>query len=170
MAVLALLTALAVLMGYVESLIPLNAGVPGIKIGICNIVVLFVLLLFSWKEALAVSAARVLIIGFLFGNLYSIAYGLAGTALSILGMTLLLKSRRCGLLGVSAAGGVLHNVGQILTAKLVLPSLPLLWYVPVLIFAGMAAGAVVGGIVYLIWKRAFPVFRSVQTYTKEDGS
>ena len=147
-AMLALLIALAVLMGYVESLIPLNFGIPGIKIGLCNIVILIVLLQYSWKEALAVSVVRILAVGFLFGNLFSIIYSLSGAVLSILIMTLLLKSGRFGLLGVSAAGGCVHNIGQLLVAKIVLPGLPLLWYTPVLMFAGLATGALVAVIVY----------------------
>lgn len=153
MAMLALLIALAVLMGYVESLIPLNFGIPGIKIGLCNIVILIVLLRYSWKEALAVSVVRILAVGFLFGNLFSIIYSLSGAVLSILVMTLLLKSGRFGLLGVSAAGGCVHNIGQLLVAKIVLPGLPLLWYTPVLMFAGLATGALVAVIVYEVMVR-----------------
>ena len=152
-AMLALLIALAVLMGYVESLIPLNFGIPGIKIGLCNIVILIVLLQYSWKEALAVSVVRILAVGFLFGNLFSIVYSLSGAVLSILVMTLLLKSGRFGLLGVSAAGGCVHNIGQLLVAKIVLPGLPLLWYTPVLMFAGLATGALVAVIVYEVMIR-----------------
>ena len=149
-ALLALLTALAILMGYVESLIPLNFGIPGIKIGLCNIVILILLLRYSWKEALGVSVVRILTVGFLFGNLFSILYSLTGAVLSILAMTLLLKSERFGLLGVSAAGGCMHNIGQLLIAKIVLPGLPLLWYTPVLMFAGLATGTLVAVVVYEI--------------------
>ena len=152
-AVLAMLTALAILIGYVESLLPLNFGIPGIKPGLCNIVILITLLLFSWKEALIVSAARVLVIGFLFGNLFSIVYGLAGTALSILVMTLLVTAGRYGMIGISAAGGAAHNMGQLLIAKIVLPALPFAGYAPVLITAGLVTGAVVGLLCYEIYRR-----------------
>ena len=152
-AVLAMLTALAILIGYVESLLPLNFGIPGIKPGLCNIVILITLLLFSWKEALIVSAARVLVIGFLFGNLFSIVYGLAGTALSILVMTLLVTAGRYGMIGISAAGGAAHNMGQLLIAKIVLPALPFAGYAPVLIAAGLVTGAVVGLLCYEIYRR-----------------
>ena len=153
LAMLALLTALAILIGYVESLIPLNFGIPGIKPGLCNIVILITMMLFSWREALIVSAARVLVIGFLFGNLFSILYGLTGTVLSILVMAFLFEMEIFGMLGISAAGGTIHNIGQLLVAKAVLPALPLLWYTPVLIFAGMATGALVGLLVHEIWQR-----------------
>ena len=161
MAILALFIALAILMGYVESLLPLNFGIPGIKIGLCNIVILSVLLQFSWKEALMVSIARILVIGFLFGNLFSILYSLSGAVLSIAVMSLLLRSRRFGLLGISAAGGCMHNIGQLLTAKAVLPGLPLLWYTPVLILAGLATGALVAIVVYEISRRIFPGYLQI---------
>ena len=152
-ALLALLTALAILIGYVESLIPLNFGIPGVKPGLCNIVILITLLLFSWKEALLVSCARVLIIGFLFGNLFSIAYGLAGTGLSILVMALLLKAGRNGIAAISAAGGTAHNMGQLLVAKIVLPALPAEEYATVLIISGLVTGTIVGILVYEIYRR-----------------
>lgn len=161
MAILALFIALAILMGYVESLLPLNFGIPGIKIGLCNIVILSVLLQYSWKEALMVSIARILVIGFLFGNLFSILYSLSGAVLSIAVMSLLLRSRRFGLLGISAAGGCMHNIGQLLTAKAVLPGLPLLWYTPVLILAGLATGALVAIVVYEISRRIFPGYLQI---------
>ena len=160
---LALLIALAVLMGYVESLLPLHFGIPGIKIGLCNIVILSVLLQYSWKEALMVSIARILVIGFLFGNLFSILYSLSGAVLSIAVMSLLLRSRRFGLLGISAAGGCMHNIGQLLTAKAVLPGLPLLWYTPVLILAGLATGALVAIVVYEVSRR---IFRGIPADTR----
>lgn len=153
LAYLAALTALAILIGYVESLIPLNFGIPGIKIGLCNIVILIVLVLFSGKEALLVSAARILVIGFLFGNLFSIVYSLAGAVLSILVMSCLLRTGKFGFLGISAAGGCMHNIGQLLVAKAILPSLPLLWYTPVLMSAGIVTGAVVAAVVYEIMRR-----------------
>ena len=153
LAYLALLIALAVLMGYVESLIPLHFGIPGIKIGLCNIVILIVLLLYSPKEALLVSAARILVIGFLFGNLFSILYSLAGAVLSILVMAVLMRTGTCGLMGISACGGAAHNIGQLLVARLVLPGLPLLWYTPVLMIAGILTGVLVAFLVYEVMKR-----------------
>lgn len=152
-AYLGLLTALAIVLGYVESLIPLDFAVPGIKLGLCNIVVLIVLQMYDWKAAVAVSAVRVTVIGFLFGNLFSIAYGMAGTLLSILVMTLLLKSGRFSLIGVSAAGGTAHNIGQILVALVVVPSFPVFWYLPVLMLAGDVTGIVIGIIVSAVLPR-----------------
>ncbi|MEE8886022.1 MAG: Gx transporter family protein [Eubacteriales bacterium] len=152
-AYLGLLTALAIVLGYVESLIPFDFAVPGIKLGLCNVAILIVLELYSWREAIIVTVIRVIVIGFLFGNMFSIAYGMAGALLSILVMTLLLKTDRFTLIGVSAAGGTAHNIGQILVAFAVAPTLPLLWYMPVLMLAGDATGILIGIIVSAVLPR-----------------
>ena len=148
-----LLLALAVLFGYVEAVIPVPMPVPGMKLGLANIVIVTILYLAGWKEAIVISALRVLIIGFLFGNLFSISYGLAGTALSILGMALVRKTRRFSVVSVSALGGVLHNCGQILVATLVVIGFPWKWYLPVLMLAGLGAGIVTGFLNRLIVPR-----------------
>ena len=148
-----LLLALAVLFGYVEAVIPVPMPVPGMKLGIANIVIVTILYLAGWKEAIVISALRVLIIGFLFGNLFSISYGLAGTALSILGMALIRKAGRFSVVSVSALGGVLHNCGQILVATLVVIGFPWKWYLPVLMLAGLGAGIVTGFLNRLIIPR-----------------
>ena len=139
-----LLLALAVLFGYVEALIPIPLPVPGMKLGLANIVIVTVLYLSGWKITIIISALRVVIVGLLFGNLFSITYGLAGTALSILGMTLLRRTKRFSVLSVSALGGVLHNCGQILIATLVVIGFPWQWYLPILMLAGLAAGTITG--------------------------
>ena len=148
-----LLLALAVLFGYVEAIIPVPMPVPGMKLGLANIVIVTILYLAGWKEAIVISALRVLIIGFLFVNLFSISYGLAGTALSILGMALVRKTRRFSVVSVSALGGVLHNCGQILVATLVVIGFPWKWYLPVLMLAGLGAGIVTGFLNRLIVPR-----------------
>ena len=148
-----LLLALAVLFGYVEAIIPVPMPVPGMKLGLANIVIVTILYLAGWKEAIVISALRVLIIGFLFGNLFSISYGLAGTALSILGMALIRKTGRFSVVSVSALGGVLHNCGQILVATLVVIGFPWKWYRPVLMLAGLGAGIVTGFLNRLIVPR-----------------
>ena len=152
-AVSGLLLALAVLFGYVEAIIPGPMPVPGMKLGLANIVIVTILYLAGWKEAIVISALRVLIIGFLFGNLFSISYGLAGTAFSILGMALVRKTGRFSVVSVSALGGVLHNCGQILVATLVVIGFPWKWYLPVLMLAGLGAGIVTGFLNRLIIPR-----------------
>ena len=150
---LGLLTALAILCGYIESLIPFNFGIPGMKLGLCNVVILLVLLLFGWKEAALVSAARVVVIGFLFGNLFSIAYSMGGAMLSILVMAILIRTGKFHETGISAAGGAAHNIGQILVAYLVTPQLPLLWYLPIIMIAGLITGILIGLAVWAVLLR-----------------
>lgn len=154
-----LLLALAVLFGYVEAILPIPMPVPGMKLGLANIVIVTILYLAGLKEALIISALRVLIIGFLFGNLFSITYGLAGAALSLTGMSLARRSGRFSVLSVSALGGLLHNCGQILVAMIVVIGFPWQWYLPVLMLAGLAAGTVTGAVnrmilprVHFLWK------------------
>jgi heptaprenyl diphosphate synthase len=151
--VLALLTACAIIMGYVEAVLPLDIGIPGVKPGLCNIVILAALILFSWKEALLVSVVRILAVGFMFGNLFSISYSMAGTICAILIMTVLLNTGRFGLLGISASGGAMHGMGQMIVAKAVLPALPFAGYASVLILSGIVTGALVGLISYEILRR-----------------
>ena len=152
-AILALLTACAVIMGYVEAVLPLDIGIPGVKPGLCNIVIIAALILFSWKEALLVSAVRILAIGFMFGNLFSISYSMAGTLCAIFIMTILVNTGRFGLLGISASGGAMHGLGQMIVAKAVLPALPFAGYASVLILSGLVTGALVGFISYELLRR-----------------
>ncbi|MDO4307823.1 MAG: Gx transporter family protein [Eubacteriales bacterium] len=143
-AYLGLFSAVAIIFGYVESLIPIFAGIPGIKLGLANLAVLFILERYSWKEAAMVSTVRILVIGFLFGNLFSIVYSLAGAAFSLLVMTILKKQEGFSLTGISIAGGVSHNVGQLLAAVAIVENLSLLYYAPVLLVSGVVTGLLIG--------------------------
>ena len=105
-AFLGLFSALAIILGYVESLFPVFIGIPGIKLGLANLAVLFILERYTWKEALIVSFIRIVVIGFLFGNMFSILYSLAGAVLSLAVMTFLKKKTGASLLAVSMAGGI----------------------------------------------------------------
>lgn len=155
-AVLALLTACAIIMGYVETILPLDLGIPGVKPGLCNIVILITMIMFSWKEALIVSIVRILAVGFMFGSLFSIAYSTAGTLLAILIMTILFRVGRFGLIGISASGGAMHGIGQMLVAKAVLPALPFAGYTSILILTGVLTGTIVGFISYELLRRICP--------------
>lgn len=158
-AVLAMLTSFALILGYIESLIPLNFGIPGIKPGLCNIVILLTLLLYSWREAVLVSAVRILAVGFLFGNAFSILYSLAGGLLSIIIMAFLIRAGAFGLIGISASGGAVHGIGQLIVAKIVLPSLPFAGYAAVLTVSGVVTGSLVGLITHEIYKRTIAVYK-----------
>ena len=145
----ALLIALAMVLSWLESMLPLPAAAPGMKLGLTNLVVLFALYRMGPCPAAAISLVRVLLVSMTFGNAYSFAYSLAGAAVSLAVMLALKRTGRFSILGVSIAGGVGHNLGQILVAAAVLGD-AVIWYLPVLLVSGVAAGAaigVVGGIV-----------------------
>ena len=140
-AYLGLLLALAVIFGYIEALIPVPVPIPGIKLGLANLVIAAVLYFYGPFEAMTVTVLRVLIIGFLFGNMFSIVYGMSGAAASRISLK---RTRAFGIIGVSALGGVVHNVAQVIAAVLILEGFPWRWYLPVLMLAGLAAGILVG--------------------------
>ncbi len=184
-----LLLALALVLSYVESLIPFSFGIPGIKLGLPNLVVVLILFLqrpFSGKRlkdqhpekpscdagsgpagepyregflpgtALFLNSLRILIAGFLFGSLFSILYGLAGGLLSYAAMRIL-KTFGAGTAFVSIAGGLFHNLGQLLVAMLIVQNLRLIWYFPVLAVSGIITGALIG----IAAERLLPYLRRV---------
>ncbi len=140
----ALLTALAMVLSWLESLLVFPGLLPGMKVGLTNIVVLFALYRMGLRDAVRISLARVLLASMTFGNAYSFAYSLAGAALSLAVMAGLKKWDKFSLLGVSAAGGVCHNLGQLAVAAAVLETARLGWYLPALLASGTAAGVVIG--------------------------
>lgn len=152
-AYLGLFAAIAIIFGYVESLIPFFAGIPGMKLGLANLAILFILEKYSWKEAALVSTVRILVIGFLFGNMFSILYSLAGAALSLTVMTLMKKFSGFSILGISVAGGVSHNIGQLIVASLIVENTSLLYYAPALLISGVVTGLLIGLLTGEITKR-----------------
>lgn len=141
---MAMLVALAMIFSYVESLIPINFGVPGMKLGVANLVTVTGLYFLKTPEVLAVSVLRVLLTGFIFGNGMSIIYSLAGAVVSLLAMALVKKMDGISIVGVSITGGFFHNIGQILVAMSVVENLKLIYYLPVLLVAGTVTGFVIG--------------------------
>lgn len=142
--VMALTIALAMVLSFLESQIPAFVAIPGVKVGLANIAVVFALYKLGWKEAAGISLIRVLLISVLFGNFASLFYSLAGAVLSLLGMILLKHSEKFSAVAVSVAGGVLHNVGQILMACILLETDIIRYYLPFLILSGVLAGVVIG--------------------------
>ena len=140
----ALLVSLAMVLSWLESLIVFPGLLPGMKVGLTNLVVVFALYRASLRDAAAVSLVRVALVSLTFGNAYSFAYSLAGAALSLAVMAALKRTGRFSILGVSAAGGVGHIIGQILVAMAVLRSGYAAGYLPVLLVSGVSAGAAVG--------------------------
>ena len=143
-AYLGVFLALALICSYVEALIPFYFGIPGVKLGLTNIVVVLLLYLVGAREALLISVARVLLAGFLFGNMFSIIYSLAGALLSFAVMALLKKTGKFGVLPISISGGIFHNVGQLVVAALVVENYNIFYYMPVLLVAGIVTGALIG--------------------------
>ena len=163
-AFLGLATALAMIVSYVETLIPFHPGIPGAKIGLTNIVILIVLYRSGFRDAVSVSGVRIVLTGFLFGNLAAVLYSLAGGAVSLCVMQFLKaglpqkgsnmnrKESKFSILGVSMAGGVAHNLGQLLVAVFVVENANLLYYLPFLIVSGLVAGICIGMIALEIMK------------------
>lgn len=140
----ALLVALAMALSWLESMIPLPGLLPGMKVGLANLVVVFALYRMSPGDAASISLVRVLLTSAAFGSAYSFAYSLVGAALSLAVMAGLKKLDQFSIVGVSAAGGVCHNIGQLLVAAAVLETVRLGWYLPVLLASGTLTGAAIG--------------------------
>lgn len=139
-----LFTALALIFSYVEVLIPFNFGVPGIKLGLANIVLVVALYKMKTSYVYIIMLLKVFLTGLLFGNIMSIAFSLAGGVLSLGIMTLLRKVPSFGIMGVSIGGAVCHNIGQLAVACFVVSSFAVSYYLPVLLLGGVATGAVIG--------------------------
>ena len=138
------LLALSLILSYIESILPFSVGIPGIKLGLPNLVVILILYVYSAKEAFTVNMLRILLSGFLFGNLYSILYALAGALCSFCMMLFLRKVKCFSIAGVSTCGGVFHNIGQILVAVFVVDTFAPAFYLPFLIIAGAVTGFLIG--------------------------
>lgn len=149
----AILTTLALIFSYVEFLIPFTPAIPGVKPGLANIVVLFALYYMSPKDALTINALRIIIAGLLFSGVFGAIYSLAGGLVSFTIMALLKKSNKFSIVGVSMAGGVGHNLGQLIVASLLVSNFKLFLYFPVLLFTGLGSGIAIGVIVYIVEKK-----------------
>lgn len=143
--VLALCVALCLVLSYLELLLPpLSAAVPGIKPGLANILIVFVLYRMGVRDAAAVSFLRLVLSALLFGSVLSLAYSAAGACLSLTGMALLRRTDRFSPVGVSVCGGVLHNAGQILVAAWLMRTAAIGYYMIVLAVTGTVSGVLVG--------------------------
>ena len=143
-ATLGLLLAFALILGYVETLIPFPFGVPGMKLGLPNLAVLLVLYLFGAREALLVNICRVCLSAFLFGSFSSLLYSLAGAFFSFFIMALLKKHPAFSITGVSCAGGIAHNAAQLCVAMLITETVQILYYIPPLLACGCLTGFCLG--------------------------
>ena len=143
-AVFGVFTSLALILSYVELLIPINFGIPGMKLGLANLLVVILLYKGCPRDALLLSVIRILLSGLIFGNMFSIFYSLGGGLLSLAVMVFLKKTGQFTVAGISIGGGASHNVGQLLVAMFVVQTYQVGYYLPVLLIAGVITGAVIG--------------------------
>ena len=146
----AVFTALSMILSYVDSLIPLVPQIPGIKLGLANLVIVFALFTFGIPEAVVINLARVLLTGFTFTGMTGLLYSLSGAFLSLALMCILKKTGRFSVIGISMAGGVFHNLGQLLCACLMVSDMRLLAYYPVLALSGTITGILMGALAYRV--------------------
>ncbi len=144
MAFLGLCVSLSMILSYFESLVPPLVAVPGVKAGFANLVTIFMLYKVGVKQAAAVTLVRVILVSILFGSGVSMVYSLVGAGLSLAVMIPLKKWKLLSCVGVSVAGGVLHNVGQVLTACILMETSQIIFYLPVLLISGTVAGIIIG--------------------------
>ena len=152
-AIAGLLAALALIFSYIEVLFPVSTSVPGVKLGIANIVIIIALYYMDGRYALAINLVRVFIAGLLFSGVFGILYSLAGALLSLGTMVVLKRTGLFSITGVSLAGGVMHNLGQMLVAAVVVGNIKVFVYFPVLIISGVISGAIIGILAHLILLR-----------------
>lgn len=163
LAAIGMLSALALVLSFLESLIPFQPGLPGIKLGLANLVIVFALYRMNVHSALLINTVRILLAGLLFSGLFGLLYSAAGAAASLTAMTLLLQINRkreqagksilFSIFGVSMTGGVFHNLGQLLVAILFFSSLNLIYYLPVMIISGIVMGLINGMIARLLLQK-----------------
>lgn len=161
-ALLGVLTTLALVLSYLETLLPpLSTVAPGIKIGLPNIVIIFLLYRFGVIEAVTISIIRVFIVALLFGNVMTLAYSFAGAILSIALMKLMMKIKLFSEVGVSVVGGISHNLGQILVAIFLFDTVQIGYYMIILSVTGTIAGVVIGIIASMLLKKLEKILRFV---------
>lgn len=153
LAMASMFACLALIFSYVEAIIPFSVGIPGVKLGIANLVVIIALYEMSFRYAFTINVIRILIAGLLFSGLFGALYSLAGGLLSLLVMWGLKKANWFSMIGVSMAGGVAHNMGQLLVASLIVSNLKMFLYFPILMFSGIASGIMIGIVAYVVDKK-----------------
>ena len=138
---IAMLVALAIIFSYVEVLIPINIGIPGVKLGLANLVIVIALYSLDMGDVWLISLVRIVLVGFMFGSLMSIAYSLAGAIVSLIAMMIIKKT---DFFGISIIGAVCHNMAQIAVAAFVVKNNGIYYYVPMLLIAGVITGGIIG--------------------------
>ena len=148
-----MLVALALILSYVESMIPMSFAVPGIKLGLANTVTIFAVFSLDGKRAAIIAVIRVCLVSLLFGSVMTLAYSISGAVLSLTAVMILKKTGLFGPVGISVAGAVCHNIGQIIAAIILLRTNALVFYLPPLLISGCITGAIIGILSGIIVKR-----------------
>lgn len=148
-----LFIALSMVVSYIEVMIPIPLGIPGIKLGLANAVIMVLLFFTTWQRALGISVLRIILAGFLFGNPMTIIYSMAGGILSLLVMVLLKKAKGFSTVGISVGGGVAHNMGQLTVAVILMENVKIYLYLPVLLITGTVAGVAIGVLTGILVKK-----------------
>ncbi len=148
-----LLIALAFILSYIESLFPISNSIPGIKLGLANLVVIVALYKMGVKEAFVLSILRIILVGFTFGSPSTMMFSLVGGLLSWLLMVIFQKLKLFSMVGVSIIGGIAHNIGQIIVSILVVENVDIIYYLPFLLISGVIMGALIGILAAIIIKR-----------------
>jgi heptaprenyl diphosphate synthase len=146
----AMLTSLAMIFTYVEALIPINIGIPGVKLGLANIVIVIALYILPVYQVYCIQTARIVLVSLLFGNMSTMLYSLAGGLLSLSVMAILKKTNLFSITAISLVGGVTHNIGQLIVAIIVVKNLNIALYTPILMIAGVITGCIIGLLSYKI--------------------
>lgn len=142
--VIGVLAAFGAILSYIEAILSFSTGIPGVKIGLANIAVVVALYMYGSKNAFMINIVRIIVVGLLFGNAFSMVFSAAGAIISFVVMVLFKKTNRFSILGVSTVGGVAHNIGQIMIAALVVDSYSVIYYMPALFIAGIITGVIIG--------------------------
>ena len=151
-AISAAFIAISMIFSYIEAILP-SIGIPGVKLGLANIIIIVVMYKMDMRYAIVINVARILLSSLMFSGVFAMLYSLAGTFFSMAVMFLLKKSGKFSIIGVSFAGGVAHNFGQILVAAFVIENARIFVYFPVLVFSGLISGIAIGIIAYILVKR-----------------
>ena len=151
LALSAILAAMAMILSYIEALFPLPVPVPGIKIGLANLVILIAIYRLGFKYAFTINCVRIFTTGLLFTGLFGALYSFAGGVLSIIVMYALYRTNLFSMVGISMAGGVAHNLGQLITACIIMSNVKLMSYFAILLFAGMGSGILMGIVAYYVY-------------------
>ena len=150
LALSAILAAMAMILSYIEALIPVPVPVPGIKLGLANLIVIIAIYKLGFRYAFVINCVRIFTAGLLFTGVFGVIYSMAGGIMSIIIMYVLYKTGLFSMVGISMAGGVAHNFGQLATACIIMSNIRLMSYFSVLLFAGMISGVLIGIVAYMV--------------------